>query len=54
VDKDKLLPALRKRVYRLMEDSEHSQGSLAIAAEEIDKLIEEIECGMYDWQQGSE
>lgn len=59
IDKDKILPSLEKRRKELMEltftnTSEFSRMMLLECADEIGKVIDNIELGMYDWNQGSE
>jgi hypothetical protein len=59
IDKSKILPALEARrkllieAYMCSEDGVHRMDYLQIA-DEIGQIIENIEMGMFDWNQGSE
>jgi len=55
IDKDRILPALNKRRRELIDscmdtDSQNRRMDLLSMADEIGKIIENIEMGMYDWQ----
>ena len=59
IDKDKILPALEKRRTYFAklcynELSQCHREALLDIADEIGKWIDNIELGMYDFQQGSE
>jgi hypothetical protein len=56
IDKSKILPALEKRrkllieAYMCSEDGLHRMDYLQIA-DEIGNIIDNIEAGMFDWQE---
>ena len=55
IDKDRILPALNKRRRELIDSCTEEVGpdrrmELLQIADEIGKIIENIEMGMYDWQ----
>lgn len=55
IDKDRILPALNKRRRELIDSCIEEVGpdrrmDLLQIADEIGKIIENIEMGMYDWQ----
>ena len=59
IDKDKILPSLEKRRRQLIESCFEEtmtdrRMDLLQLADEIGKIIENIELGIYDWNQGSE
>ncbi len=59
IDKDKMVPALLRRRDLLTELSyttDHADQRMAImdVVDEIDRILQKIDAGFWDWQQGSE